>query len=88
MGENEKYNIKQINICFKLDQLMEYEEELQQKKTIIDKVLNHPEQIKKNQELMLEGDQRKYFCKKCLCCTEEIELSELKEEKKKNTKKN
>ena len=87
MGENEKYNIKQINICFKLDQLMEYEEELQQKKTIIDKVLNHPEQIKKNQELMLEGDQRKYFCKKCLCCTEEIELSELKEEKKKIQKK-
>ena len=79
-AEDQKFDIKQINICFKLDELMKYEEELQQKKAIIDKVLNHPEQIKKNKDL--PPDQKKYF-KKCLFCYKEIELSKLNEEKNK-----
>ena len=90
VGNNEeKYNIEQINICFKLNKFMELEDNLQMKNTQIVKIKNHPYQIEKNKILNLEGKQRRYFGSILSgynlfwfnCCDKGIELSQLENEK-------
>ena len=62
VGVNDKkYNIEQINICFRLNKFMELEDNLQWKNTQIVKINNHPYQIEKNKSLNLEGENRRYF---------------------------
>ena len=56
-----KYNVQEINICFKLNKYMNLEGQLQQKKTQIVKINKHPYQISRNRDQGYEGDQRRYF---------------------------
>ena len=85
-----KYRVEQLNICYKLSNFMKLEEKLHLINTQIIKIKNHPYQIKKNDELGLEGNQRKYFDSFLSgynlfwlnCCEKGIELSKLEEEKK------
>lgn len=92
IGPNkEKYRVEQLNICYKLSDFMKLEENLHLINTQIIKTKNHPYQIKKNDELGLEGNQRKYFGSFLSgynlfwfnCCEKGIELSKLEEEKEK-----
>lgn len=85
----QKYNVQQINICFKLNKYMNLEEQLQLKKTQIVKIEKHPYQIKRNKERGYEGDKRRYFSSFlsgynlywCNCCDNGIELSQIEKEK-------
>ena len=92
IGPNkEKYQVEQLNICFKLNNFMNLEEELHSINTQIVKTKNHPYQIKRNEELGLEGSERKYFGSMLSgynlfwfnCCEKGIELSKLEKEKTK-----
>ena len=85
----EKYNVQQINICYKLNQYMNLEEQLHWKKTQIIKIEKHPYQIERNKEKGYEGEKRRYFSSflsgynlyLCNCWNEGIELSQIKKEK-------
>ena len=84
-----KYNVQQINICFKLNKYMNLEQQLQLKKTQIVKIEKHPYQIERNKEKGYEGDKRRYFSSFlsgynlywCNCCNKGIELSQIEKEK-------
>ena len=83
----EKYNVQQINICFKLNKYMNLEEQLQLKKTQKVKIEKHPYQIKKNTEKGYTGDNRRYFSSMlsyynlwCSCCDNGIPLSQIEKE--------
>ena len=76
---DEEFKIAKIDLCYKLKELMKFQEELEEKKEKITKVENDPSQIKKNTELNLEGDNRKYFGG-FLSCNKEENLGTLKEE--------
>ena len=54
-------NIKKINICFRISQLMSLEENCNKIKEKISKIKNHPYQVQKNEKLNLFEDNRKYF---------------------------
>ena len=85
----EKYNVQQINICFKLNKYMNLEDQLQLKKTQIVKIEKHPYQKARNREKGYEGDKRRYFSSFlsgynlyiCNCCDNGIELSQIEKEK-------
>ena len=87
--KDEKYNIEQVNICFKLNKFMELEDNLQLKNTQIVKIKNHPYQIEKNKKLNLKEEHRRYFGSILSgynlfwfnCYDEGIELSQLEDEK-------
>ena len=55
------FNIKKINICFKISNLMKLQEKLDKINEKISKIKNHPYQILKNEENKFDGDKRKYF---------------------------
>ena len=84
----QKYNVQQINICFKLNKYMDLEEQLQIKKTQIVKLEKHPYQIERNKEKGYEGNKRRYFPSflsgynlyLCNCCNNGIELSQIEKE--------
>ena len=88
-ANKQKYNVQQINICFKLNKYMKLEEQLQLKKTQIVKIEKHPYQIKRNKEKGYEDDKRRYFSSFlsgynlywCNCCDNGIELSQIEKEK-------
>ena len=88
----EKYNIKQLNICFKLNEFMQLEEELHTINTQIVKINNHPYQLERNKIYDEIGEERRYFGSILSgynlywlnCCDKGIKISELeklKEEK-------
>jgi len=87
--KKEKYRVEQLNICYKLSDFMKLEEKLHLINKQIIKIKYHPYQIKKNDELQLEGDKRKYFDSLLSgynlfwlnCCEKGIELSKLNDEK-------
>jgi hypothetical protein len=90
IGPNkEKYRVEQLNICYKLSDFMKLEEELHLINTQIIKIKYNPYQIKKNDELGYEGNQRKYFDSFLSgynlflfnCCEKGIELKKLEERK-------
>ena len=60
-ANKEKYNVQQINICFRLNKYMSLEAELHLKKTQIVKIEKHPYQIARNKEKGYIGDKRRYF---------------------------
>ena len=86
----EKYNVQQINICFKLNKYMDLEEQLQMKKTQKVKIEKHPYQIRRNEEKGYKGDNRRYFSSIlsyynlywCNCCNDGIPLSQIEKEQK------
>ena len=88
-ANKEKYNVQQINICFRLNKYMSLEAELHLKKTQIVKIEKHPYQIARNKEKGYIGDKRRYFSSFlsgynlywCNCCDKGIELSQLEKEK-------
>ena len=86
IGPNkEKYRVEQLNICYKLSDFMKLEEELHLINTKIIKIKYNPYQIKKNDKMRLEGNQRKYFDSFLFlfnCCEKGIELKKLEERKK------
>ena len=86
----EKYNIKQLNICFKLNEFMQLEEELHTINTQIVKINNHPYQIERNKIYDEIGEERRYFGSILSgynlywfnCCDQGIKISELENLKK------
>lgn len=56
----EKYNIQQINICFKLNDFMQLQSELQDINTKIVKTNNHPYQIKRNKIYDEKVEERRF----------------------------
>ena len=90
-----KYNIQQLNICFKLNDFMMIEEELHDINTKIVKTNNHPYQIEKNKIYDERGEERRYFGSILSgynlywfnCCDKGIKLSELEKQKKEKERK-
>jgi len=77
----ETFNIVKVDLCYKLEELMKLQEELEEKKEKIIKVENDPNQIKKNEKKNLEGDNRNYYGG-FLTCFKEENLETLKKEEK------
>ena len=80
----EKLNIKKINLCFKISELMALEEKLNRISEKMSKIKNHPYQISKNEEKNLFGDNREYYESflDLHCCEKSEKLKTLKEEEK------
>ena len=83
------YNVQQLNICFKLNDFMQIQSELQDINTKIVKINNHPYQIERNKIYDEIGEERRYFGSILSgynlywfnCCDEGIKLSELEKQK-------
>ena len=60
-SNGEKFNIYQINICYKITEFTSIEEKIQKKKNEIYKIENDPNQREKNKNLKLKDKNRKYF---------------------------
>ena len=60
-SKGEKFNIYQINICYKISEFMKIEEKIQNKKSQIYKIEHDPFQIEKNEKLKLTDKRKKYF---------------------------
>jgi len=93
-SEGDNFNIYRINICYKINEFMKKEEEIQECKKKIFKINHQKYQIEKNKELKLEKGERKYFyhpiqnlgidfCNCSVCEKSEI-LSDIRKEKKKS----
>ena len=85
--KGQKYNIKKVNICFKISELMKYEKKLQKIYESIDKIENHPYQILKNERLGLIGEKKKYFESfwnyfDCHCCESSTTMKALQDKEK------
>ena len=59
--KGEKYNIYNINICYKIDEFMEMEEKIQEIKKEIYKINNEKFQIIKNRLMGLTNEKRRFF---------------------------
>ena len=57
----EKFNINNINICYKISDLKKNEDQIQNVKSKIIKIKHDPKQKMKNERLQLKGDNRRYF---------------------------
>ena len=82
----ESFRIVKVDLCYKLEKIMELQNEFEEKKEKIERVNYDPKQTKKNEKLNLEGDDRRYFGRYFggfLCCTKEENYKTLTEEKKK-----
>ena len=87
----ESFRIVKVDLCYKLEKIMELQNEFEEKKEKIERVNYDPKQTKKNEKLNLEGDDRRYFGRYFggfLCCTKEENYKTLTEEKKKETRRN
>ena len=92
-SKGEKFNVHQINICYKISEFMKIEEEIQNKNREIYKINRHPKQKEKNNNLELIGKNRRYFYYPldilglnlfaCELCEKYHILSEIEEEKNK-----
>ena len=60
-SNGDKFNIYQINICYKINEFMKLEDEIQKKNRELYIVNHAPYQIEKNEKLHLEKNERKYF---------------------------
>ena len=81
----EPLNIKKINVCFKISELMALQEKLHAINEKMSKIRNHPYQLSKNDELNLYGNNRRYFSSflDLLFCEKSETLIQLKEKEKK-----
>ena len=59
--DGDKFNIYKINVCYKINEFMKIEEEIQELKKKIYKINRQEYQREKNRELELKGDSRRYF---------------------------
>ena len=86
-ANGEKFNINNINICYKINELKQSEDEIQKIKSQILKINYDPKQKMKNEQMNLKDDNRKYFiyplrifginlCE-CKYCEKSIKLSDL-----------
>ena len=92
-SKGEKFNVHQINICYKISEFMKIEEEIQKLNSEIYKINRHPKQKEKNKNLELKDKNRKYFYYPldilglniftCELCEKYHILSEIEEEKNK-----
>ena len=90
-SNGEKFNIYQINICYKISEFMKIEDKIQNKKRMLYKFYNDPKQKEKNEKLHLKNNDRKYFYYpldlfglnifRCDCCEKFYLLSDIEEEK-------
>lgn len=95
--KEEKFNIYDINICYKINEFMKIEEEIQEIKKEIYKINNEKFQIIKNRLLGLKNENRRFFYNPldvldlnvCQgeCCEQYHVLSEIIDEKSKLEKK-
>ena len=86
-SKGDEFNIYRINICYKINEFMKIEEEIQELKKKIYKIKHQKYQIKKNERLNLSKDDRRYFynpgfdfCNCGICENFQI-LSDIKKEK-------
>ena len=89
VSKGEKFNINQINVCYKINEFMKIEEKIQEKKSQIVKANFDPKQQLRNEDL--EYSEKKYFYSPlsflgfslfgCDLCLKSISLSKLEEEK-------
>ena len=59
--DGEKYNVSQINICYKIDELKKIEDKIQDRKSKILKIKNDPKQKIKNEKKNLKDKNRRYY---------------------------
>ena len=83
--DGKQLTVKKINFCFKISELME----LQEKENLIDekksKIKHHPYQNKRNEDLQLSGQNKKYFSSflNLKCCETGESLKDLEEQQNK-----
>jgi len=91
-SDNKKFNISQINICYKITDLMNNMEKIQDKKSQVLKIKYDPLQKARNEKLQLKDDNRRFFyypygikafdvdILKCTKCEKSIKLLDIEKE--------
>ena len=89
-SDGKKFNVKKVNICYKINNFMKIEEKIQDIKAKIIKIEHDPKQIIKNEKYNLFKENKKYFYNpinifninlfNCQRCEKSILLTELKSE--------
>ena len=89
-SDGKKFNVKKVNICYKINEFMKIEEKIQDIKAKIIKTEHDPKQIAKNEKYNLIKDIKKYFYNplnffdinlfNCQSCEKSILLTELESE--------
>ena len=82
--EGEKLKIRSFNICFKISELMELQNQVFKIQEKMSKIRNHPYQIARNEDLNLFGNNKKYFSSflNLKCCEKSESLMTLKKQEK------
>ena len=86
-SEGKKFNVKKVNICYKINEFIKIEEKIQDIKSKIIKIEHDPKQIAKNKIYNLVEENKKYFYNplnifdinlfNCQKCEKSILLTEL-----------
>lgn len=86
-SEGKKFNVKKVNICYKINEFIKIEEKIQDIKAKIIKIEHDPKQITKNKKYNLIKDNKKYYYNpinifdinlfNCQNCEKSILLTEL-----------
>ena len=96
----QNYDIKKIDLCYKLNEIITLQKDIEELDEKIERIEFHKSIIKKNDEKGFKGDKRFYYYCCCLCCKESLDqikikkkdkekkLNELKESSKENTSQN
>ena len=61
LDKKQEFNIKQVNVCFKLNEYIKKESKLEKCNEYIEKIESLPYQIQKNEELKKKDKNRSYF---------------------------
>ena len=84
-NKQDNYSINRIDICYKLDKVVELQTKLDLLEEKIQRIEFDHNIIEKNKENMLEGDERNFYSNylriPCSCCEKAESLKEIKEQK-------
>ena len=79
------YNIKKIDLCYKIDEIIKLQKEIEELDEKIHRIEFDQSMIERNNKKNIKGDKRIYYsC--CLCCETEESLKDIKNEKEKKEK--
>ena len=80
------YDINRIDLCFKLDEIIYLQKEIEELDEKIERIEFDQSMIEKNNKKGIKGDERIYYtC--CLCCENEESLEQIKKKREEKEKK-
>ena len=85
--EKKYFDIKRIDLCFKLDEIITVQKKLENIEEEIQRMEFDQDIIEKNNKKGIKGDEREYYSYCCFCCETKESLTTLKKEKEESEEK-